>query len=179
MATKKESERQSEAPAASSPRPTKASRSAPVPSGETRWGKVRDALAALGNLETVLRGGAAPSLGEGVIPELRQGIEWLREAFRRANAPASGDASRSEAMRALESYAAVRLDGLDVALDRLLEAPADELIETVSHLSGELDAAAGLLDLAERSLSPSLWTSPSAPSPSSHCRWRGPSAPTA
>ncbi len=106
-----------------------------------RRGRVRDALAALGNLETVLRS-SARVLGGEELDELRRGLSWVRESFTAATLEADGDqrAARVE----LEKFAASRVGEIEAALD----APN---ADAISRARRDLEAAAGLLELAERS----------------------------
>lgn len=110
-----------------------------------RRGRVRDALAALGNLETVLRS-RAHVLGAEELDELRRGLTWVRESFTAATLEGEGDqrAARAE----LEAFAATHVAAIEAAL---VETPRTSNADVISRATRELEAAAGLLELAERS----------------------------
>jgi hypothetical protein len=111
------------------------------------WGKVRDALAAVHNLETLLR---SPRVGAGVLagllPELAQSCVVLRAAFDGATHGPRVD---------LGAYARERLDALEQAIreagTQSVETRARLALEQViGRVRLELDAAVDLLDLSER-----------------------------
>jgi hypothetical protein len=119
----------------------------PPPRPSHSWGKIRDALAAVHNLETLLK---SPRVGASVLaallPELRASCATLRGAF---------TADTRGAKAHLSEFASERLDALEQALT---EAGATDiearerlaLEQVVARVSGELDAAVELLDLIER-----------------------------
>lgn len=143
MASKKASSHPSSVPA--SAERARASTQAPT-SRETsaRRGQVRDALATLGNLEAVLRSRSrVPGADE--IEELRRGLGWLREAF--AAALLESSAEQRAAREALDAFAAERIAAVEAALGG---APDASTVALLARAVVELDAAAGLLELAER-----------------------------
>jgi hypothetical protein len=116
------------------------------------WGKIRDALAAVHNLETLLK---SPRVGAGVLaallPEVRVSSAHLRSAFTGSAAPG--------ARGALAAFASDLLDALERALGAAeqteIEARARLALEqAVMRVSGELGAAVDLLDLIERAEAP-------------------------
>jgi hypothetical protein len=131
----------------------------PPPSGPGRrvsarapstWGAARDALAAVHNLEALLRSASVQYRTIlDLLPELRTSASVLREAFAAALV---GDAATA----AVGGYGGVRLD----ELGRLLDATAaaqddrDELAGRAHLLAGELEASADLLALLERASGP-------------------------
>jgi hypothetical protein len=124
----------------------------PIPDPPERssvsWGRIRDALAAVHNLETLLK---SPRVGASVLaallPELRASCAILRQAF---------DGGATAGPRApLADFAGELLDQLERALDEAArgEIEARErlaLEQVVAKVSGDLDAAVELLDLIER-----------------------------
>ncbi len=111
------------------------------------WGRTRDALAAVHNLETLLR---SPRVGAStlaaLLPELVGSCVVLRAAF---------DGAESLARTELAAYANERLLVLEHALNEAgaggLETRARLALEqVVSSVLSELDAAVDLLDLSER-----------------------------
>ncbi len=107
-----------------------------------RRGRVRDALAALGNLEMVLR--SSSPLGNEEREELRRGLSWMRESFTVATQEADGDLR--DARRELEAFASLHISDLEDALTN--EAPN---VDVITKSSRDLEAAAALLELSERS----------------------------
>ncbi len=135
-------------PLAGTPRPSER----PSSRAPAAWGAARDALAAVHNLEALLRSERIPSRTiRDLIPELRAGAGVLREAFEKARA--SGDA----AAIAVGKHGAQRVE----ALDRLLDDAAsssdrrEELAQRARALEEELEASADLLAVLERSATPS------------------------
>jgi hypothetical protein len=131
----------SQEPGPSSGTGTRASARAP-----SAWGATRDALAAVHNLEALLRSSnVLYRTIRDLLPELRTGAGVLRETFGRGcgAAGALGEAS---------SYGLGRVE----ELDRLLEATAvadeerDDLADRSRTLADELEAAADLLALLDR-----------------------------
>jgi hypothetical protein len=111
------------------------------------WGAVRDALAALFNLEVLLRN-TAVSLRTllDLLPELRASAALLREAF---HLGAEDDPGGSVVC----TYGQLRLGDLDAVLDAV-EAGAvdrDSLATRAGSLADELEASADLLALLDRS----------------------------
>jgi hypothetical protein len=116
------------------------------------WGAARDALAAVHNLEALLRNDRVPTRTiRDLIPELRTGAGVLREAFDKARA------SGEPAAAAVGEHGADRV----VALEGLLDAsasssePREELAGRARTLAEELEASADLLAVLERAAAPS------------------------
>jgi hypothetical protein len=113
-----------------------------------RRGRVRDALATLANVESVLRSGKrVPAADE--LEELRVGLVGLREAFAAAVQEAEG--AQREARASLEAFAADRVGSVETATG---DPSAPALPDLLAGMSRDLDAAAGLLELAERATEP-------------------------
>jgi hypothetical protein len=117
------------------------------------WGRIRDALAAVHNLETLLR---SPRVGTGtlaaLLPELVASCGVLRAAFQGGDNVARED---------LATYAHERLDGLEQALQEAAVGGVETrarlaLEQVVTRVLFELDAAVDLLDLSERAHGASL-----------------------
>lgn len=109
-----------------------------------RRGRVRDALATLANLDAVLRTRSrVPAPDE--IDELRRGLEWLREAF--AAAALEADEDQRVARAALDAFASERVAAVQ---DALRDPAAEGVSEQLARAAANLDAASGLLELAER-----------------------------
>lgn len=111
-----------------------------------RRGRVRDALAALGNLETVLRSPQVAALGAEERGELQRGLSWVRESFTAATLEAEGE--QRAARRELEAFAGTRVAELEAAL----AVGSEPDVDVITRATRELDAAAGLLELSERSV---------------------------
>jgi hypothetical protein len=135
----------SQEPGPSSGTGTRASARAP-----SAWGATRDALAAVHNLEALLRStNVLYRTIRDLLPELCTSAGVLRDTFGRGCAVggALGDAS---------SYGLGRVD----ELDRLLEATAladeerDDLADRTRTLADELEASADLLALLDRASEP-------------------------
>jgi hypothetical protein len=115
------------------------------------WGPVRDALASLHNLDALLRStNVLYRTIRDLLPELRTSAGVLREIFERAQA--SGD----EVIVAVGDQGASRIVDLEKLLDAtaMAEDERDDLAKRARHLADELEAAAELLDLIERSAEP-------------------------
>jgi hypothetical protein len=118
------------------------------------WGATRDALAAVHNLEALLRGASVryPTILD-LLPELHTGAAVLHDAFERARL---AEGAGAEAVHDVGVY------GLDRAgeLVRLLDATAagqedrEGLAGRAHQLAGELEASADLLALLERAADP-------------------------
>ncbi len=107
------------------------------------WGRIRDALAAVHNLETLLRSPRvrAAQLAE-LVPELLASCDVLRAAF-------------DDAEAVLATYARERVDMLEQALRDAgsagLETRARLALELVmTNVRGQVDATVDLLDLSAR-----------------------------
>ena len=125
---------------------TRSSARAPSP-----WGAVRDALASLHNLDALLRStNVLYRTIRDLLPELRTSAGVLREIFERAQA--SGD----EVIVAVGDQGASRIQDLEKLLDAtaMAEDERDDLAKRARHLADELEAAADLLALIERSAEP-------------------------
>jgi hypothetical protein len=115
------------------------------------WGAVRDALASLHNLDALLRStNVLYKTIRDLLPELRTSAGVLREAFERAQA--SGD----EVVVVVGDQGASRIQDLEKLLDAtaMAEDERDDLAKRARHLADELEAAADLLALIERSAEP-------------------------
>jgi hypothetical protein len=136
-----------------------ASQEPPPPSGggkrlsaraPSAWGAARDALAAVHNLEALLRSASvAYRTILDLLPELRTGAGVLREAFDRAQGTGAATAAVGE-------YGGVRVDELERLLDATAAAQEDRdaLAGRAHSLADELEASADLLALLERSSAP-------------------------
>jgi hypothetical protein len=116
----------------------------------TAWGAARDALAAVHNLEALLRGASvAYRTILDLLPELRTSAGVLRDAFEHAG---GGDA----ATLAVDEYGGQRVDELGHLLDATAAAQQDrETLASRAHLlADELEASADLLALLERAAAP-------------------------
>jgi hypothetical protein len=114
------------------------------------WGAARDALAAVHNLEALLRSGSvAFRTILDLLPELRSGASVLGDAFGRAHGADLATASVGDHGRVLVEE-----------LQRLLDATAagqedrDALAHRARALADELEASTDLLALLERSADP-------------------------
>ncbi len=115
------------------------------------WGAARDALAAIHNLEALLRSERVePRTIRDLVPELRAGAGVLRDAFEKARA--AGDAAAS-----VGAYGSEKVVALEQLLDRAasLSDPRDQLAGRARALEEELEAAADLLAVLERASVPS------------------------
>jgi hypothetical protein len=118
------------------------------------WSATRDALAAVHNLDALLRSGSVLHRTIlDLLPELRTGAGVLREAFERAR---TADTVAAGATRDVGQYGVDRVDELVRLLDAT--ALADEergaLADRARTLADELEAAADLLALLERASDP-------------------------
>jgi hypothetical protein len=114
------------------------------------WGAARDALAAVRNLETLLRSATVPDKTlVDLVPELRETAGVLREAFDRSRA---GD----PATAAVGAHGQLQVDTLDELLDRLVEQTSTrgDLARRAGLLADELAAAVELLVLLDRAAAP-------------------------
>jgi hypothetical protein len=109
-----------------------------------RRGRVRDALAALGNVESMLRSRSADGIGA-EVEELRRGMHALHEAFEAAVLESS-DAQRA-ALSALSAFAADRIRAVEATLR---DPSVPGVAASLGAVALDLDTAAGLLELAER-----------------------------
>jgi len=139
--------------------PPKDERSEPSPPSAPRaslrvpaaWGDARDALAAVHNLETLLRSDRVSSgTISDLVPELRTSAGVLRQAFDQAR-------NAGDAAAAVGAHGGQAVD----AIERLLhdaesqQEPREELADRARLLKDELEASASLLALLERAAAPS------------------------
>ncbi len=139
--------RESDAQDATPPSGAGKRQSARAPSA---WGAARDALAAVHNLEALLRSPSVPyrTIVE-LLAELRSSGRLLRDAFERAN-------GADPATAAVREYGRGRTDALEKLLDATA-ASGDErepLARRARSLADELEASANLLALLERASDP-------------------------
>jgi hypothetical protein len=114
------------------------------------WGAARDALAAVHNLDALLRSASvAFRTILDLLPELRSGAEVLSEAFGRARV---ADA----AARSVGEHGRLHVDELKRLLDATEAAQEDRdvLADRARALADQLEASADLLALLERSADP-------------------------
>jgi hypothetical protein len=114
------------------------------------WGAVRGALAAVHNLEALLRSTSVPYRTIlDLTPELRASAGVLREAFERAR---GGDAPTAE----VGAYGTTCTGAFEELLDATVATveKRDDLAKRAHGLADELDASADLLALLERASSP-------------------------
>jgi hypothetical protein len=117
----------------------------------TAWGAARDALAAVFNLEVLLRNKAfSPGTLLDLLPELRTSATLLRGAF-------DPDAQVDSVSSGVCEYGRLRLGELDALLDAIEAGNADRdaLADTAGTLADELEASADLVALLDRSSAPS------------------------
>ncbi|HEY3817868.1 MAG TPA: hypothetical protein VGL81_11885 [Polyangiaceae bacterium] len=118
------------------------------------WGATRDALAAVHNLDALLRSASVRHRTIlDLLPELRTSAGVLRDAFglARSTDPASRGAAND-----VSEYGGGRVDELTRLLDAtaLADVARDELADRARTLADELEAAADLLALLERASDP-------------------------
>jgi hypothetical protein len=114
------------------------------------WGAARDALAAVRNLDALLRSPVVPAKTIlDLVPELQATAGVLREAFERSLA---GD----EATAAVGAHGRLRVGGLDRVLEALVAEPGarTELAARVGPLADELEASIELMVLLDRAAAP-------------------------
>ncbi len=114
------------------------------------WGAVRDALAAVHNLEALLRSSSVQSRTIlDLLPELRTSAGVLRAAFERSLAGEVAAAGVGEHGRAT-------VDGFDALLDAIVAMPDDRPVhaDQAGAFADELEAAADLLALLDRASAP-------------------------
>ncbi|MGH7293500.1 MAG: hypothetical protein ACRELB_01140 [Polyangiaceae bacterium] len=114
------------------------------------WGATRDALAAVHNLEALLRSSSVLYRTiRDLLPELQASAGTLREAFERARA--LGGAAHDVGL-----YGAGRVADLSRLLDAvaLADEERDELADRTRRLADEIDATSELLGLLERASDP-------------------------
>src|SRR5579883_283670 len=114
------------------------------------WGAARDALAAVRNLEVLLRSASVTHRTIlDLLPELHSSAGVLRDAFQGASA---GESAAS----AVGSHGGARVDELSRLLDEAADPQAqrDRLATRAHALADELGASADLLALLERAAAP-------------------------
>ncbi|HEY8040840.1 MAG TPA: hypothetical protein VIF15_13640 [Polyangiaceae bacterium] len=114
------------------------------------WGAARDALAAMHNLDALLRSASVPYRTiRDVLPELRSSARVLREVFERARLA-------DETLAAVGDYGGGRVAELERLLDATAAAGEEraELAKRARSLADELESAADLLALLERAAEP-------------------------
>jgi hypothetical protein len=130
-------------PAPSSSQARRSSARAP-----SAWGAVRDALAAVFNIEALLRSGVEWPVLRDLVPELRSGSNVLRSAF---EIEAGADAAVAEIRR----YGKLRQADLDALLDAIEPtAQREDLLQRAGLLADDLEATADLLALLDRAGEP-------------------------
>lgn len=114
------------------------------------WGAARDALAAVHNLDALLRSAVPYRTIVDLLAELRQSAGVLRVAFEAACA------AEDSATVAVGEYGTGRVDELERLLDETEQRPEDrdDVAGRVRAIAGELEASADLLALLERAASP-------------------------
>ncbi|HEY1693127.1 MAG TPA: hypothetical protein VGG39_13255 [Polyangiaceae bacterium] len=114
------------------------------------WGATRDALAALRNLDALLRSGSVlyRTILD-LLPELRTSATVLRDLFERAQ-------STEGAPREVGDHGVARVTELTELLEATAQADGerDELAARTRRLADELEAVADLLALLERAADP-------------------------
>jgi hypothetical protein len=114
------------------------------------WGAVRDALAAVHNLEALLRSASVPDRTiADLLPELRTSAGILRGAFSRA-------LGADEAANGVSEHGCGLVDGLDALLESIGSAPEtrDNLADDAGSLADNLEGSADLLALLDRAAQP-------------------------
>jgi hypothetical protein len=114
------------------------------------WGAVRDALAAVHNLEALLRSSSVQTRTIlDLLAELRTSAGVLRGAFERAAGSESATASVGE-------YGRTTVDGFDALLDAIAAVPDDRPLhaDQARMFADALEAAADLLALLDRASAP-------------------------
>jgi hypothetical protein len=118
------------------------------------WGAARDSLAAVRNLDALLRSTVPYGTIHDLLPELRTSAGVLRDVFGRAVAP---EDPANEALIAVGDYGEGRVDDFEELLAQTAAASEDfraELAQRTRALADELEAAADLLALLERATAP-------------------------
>jgi hypothetical protein len=114
------------------------------------WGAVRDALAAVHNLEALLRSSSVQSRTIlDLLPELRTSAGVLRAAFERS---IGSDAAASQ----VGEYGRKTVDGFDALLDAIAAVPDERPVQAdqADAFADELEASADLLALLDRASAP-------------------------
>jgi hypothetical protein len=114
------------------------------------WGAVRDGLAAVHNLEALLRSSSVQSRTIlDLLPELRTSAGVLRAAFERSMGAEPAPAAVGEHGRRT-------VDGFDALLDAIAAVPGDRPVhaDQAGTFADELEAATDLLALLDRAAAP-------------------------
>jgi hypothetical protein len=114
------------------------------------WGAVRDALAAVHNLEALLRSSSVQSRTIlDLLPELRASAGILRTAFERS-------IGSDPATTSVGEHGRTTVDGFDALLDAIVAVPDDRPVhaDQVGAFADELEASADLLALLDRASAP-------------------------
>ncbi len=114
------------------------------------WGAVRDALAAVHNLEALLRSSSVQSRTIlDLLPELRTSAGVLRAAFERS---IGSDTTTSQ----VGEYGRTTVDGFDALLDAIAAVPDERpgQADRAGAFADELEASADLLALLDRASAP-------------------------
>ncbi len=114
------------------------------------WGAVRDALAAVHNLEALLRSSSVQSRTIlDLMPELRMSAGVLRAAFERA-------IGTDPAVTQLGEHGRGTVDAFDALLDAIAAAPDDRDVHAAQagEFADELEAETDLLALLDRASAP-------------------------
>jgi len=117
------------------------------------WGSARTALAAVHNLEALLRRSYVPGqVILDLLPELRSGATVLRDAFERAAQAGAEDAASAGVGR----YGLARVAELDALLGTMIPPAArrDDAARLAGTLADSLEAAVDLLGLLDRASAP-------------------------
>jgi hypothetical protein len=114
------------------------------------WGAVRDALAAIHNLEALLRSASVPPRTIlDLVPELRTSAGVLRMAFAPSHATDPATTAVAEHGRVLVERSDVLLDSITTGLEE-----RDALADQAAALAAELEGSADLLALLDRAAAP-------------------------
>jgi|GEM_PF-3459742 len=144
------SEKRGRKPDSQEPGPTSGTATRLSGRAPSAWGAARDALAAVHNLDALLRSAVPYRTILDLLAELRQSAGVLRVAFETACA------TEDAATAAVGEYGTARVDELQRLLDETEQRPEDrdDLAGRVRALADELEASADLLALLERAASP-------------------------
>jgi hypothetical protein len=122
--------------------------------GASVWGAARDSLAAVSNLDALLRSTTVPyQTIHDLLPELRTSAGVLRDVFARATAL---EKPANEALVEVGKYGESRVDDFDQLLARVAasDGAREELAQQTRALADGLEASADLLALLERASAP-------------------------
>jgi hypothetical protein len=147
------SENNGRKPEVTEPPPSAEQARSPSVRAASVWGAARDSLAAVRNLDALLRSTVPYQTIHDLVPELRTSAEVLREVFARASVL---DGQGDEAIAAVGRYGEERVDAFDELLARTgaSEGERAELAQGTQALADDLEACADLLALLERAEAP-------------------------